>query len=80
MTFSFQDSNEVFYRREADLADIHSRTALASRILGTPSPSVAGVVNLDDPSQASSYMESIEIPTKLVQQQKERISFDQHTR
>jgi hypothetical protein len=45
MTSSFhQDSNEMFYRREADLADIHSRTALASRILGTPSPSVAGVV------------------------------------
>jgi hypothetical protein len=72
MTFSFQDSNELFYRREADLADSHSRMALASRILGTPSPSVAGVVNLDDPSQARSYMESLEVPTKPVQQQKER--------
>jgi hypothetical protein len=73
MTFSFQDINELFYRREADLADVHSRTALASRILGTPSPSVAGVVNLDDPSQARSYMESLEVPTDPVQtQQKER--------
>lgn len=41
-----------FEEREARQADMSERWALQSKILGTPSPEVHGVVNLDDPSQA----------------------------
>ena len=48
-----QDPQREFERREADHLDRQDRSNQESRILGTPSPSFDGVVNVDDPGQAA---------------------------
>ena len=48
---------QAFERREAEQLDFKAHMAQESRILGTPSPQVEGVVNLDDPTQAASHEE-----------------------
>lgn len=52
MSFNPDRQGEV-ERREAEQLDRDDRLALESKIIGTPTPEVEGVVNLDDPSQSA---------------------------
>ena len=49
--FDASDQSE-FYEREAAASRSQERMANESRIMGTPSPSQPGTVNLDDPTQS----------------------------